>query len=1043
MKRTIALAKKMLPLVILFIFICFTCNYVYAQPVGTCTVIQQPCHNDGILSVSVTSGMTPPLTFTYNTYYSAITHSNINAMTDTLDNIIMCDFVNITDNLGNVLFLWSGMHPPFHVDYPQVTHAICPDTMGSILVTINQGAMPDSVHWYASAMPAFGPYIGTGNPMSLAVGSYMIVVTDSNGCTTSPFDTLGLNNWEVESLSNLNYSVQITPAGCTNGTATVTNITGGLPPFTYQWSNGAITSSINNLLKGYYYVTVTDSQACSTVKMANVNQIPVITVHISPTNATCLQNDGSVIAFGSGGTPPYSYAWSNGMTGQTISGLYGGTHLTVIATDANGCFGNSYAYIGSTTPITVTCTTTPSSCITPTGSATLNITGGTNPYTITWNTYPQQNGISISNMPSGNYPFKVTDGVGCVRTGTAHINPQSTITANASAVNPVCPGTTGIVSVNASGSNPPFSYLWNNGDTAQTITLAPIGSYCCTITDNIGCQVIKCTTVHPLSPITIGFSATPASCIYASDGSLYAMAGGGTAPYTYHWPDGQTGNTATGLTAGGYSVHVQDAQGCSLVKYGSVGYDPNNDDCYCTISGKVYTDLNTNCTFDVNEQGISHVMVHCSGFGYTWTDANGNYTFMVPTGSYVISENILALYPLAPCQNNSIPAVVTADSGCIYTVNFANVINPLHDIHIITGSLNQAVPGYSYTQRIIVQNEGTINETDIQFGYRHDGQLNYLYSMPALNQLNPIINPDWYSITSGFPALAPGNAAMIQNNFQVPVNIPINTQVFFYDTTAFSAPMNNWLIEYSPWNNIQSYHISTVSSYDPNFKEVSPTGSGSQGYISRNDSVLDYILHFQNTGNYYAQNIVLVDTLDEDLEWTSLRPGYSDHNYTANMSENGVLTFTFKNINLPYQSINEFGSRGMVTYSIKQKPQLSIGTEIKNSADIYFDYNAPVSTNTTLNTIDSEESQDELFTDHSLRIYPIPATDFLNIDFENPLSGKNSLQIYSTTGQMVYNRSFPGGSKTERIDVSQLQSGMYFIRTVDNEYNMKTGKFIK
>src|SRR6185295_10827876 len=110
------------------------------------------------------------------------------------------------------------------------------------------------------------------------------------------------------------------------------------------------------------------------------SQTPAITVSSTITNATCLQNDGQVIAFGSGGMPPYTYAWSNGQHTQTIGGLIAGYYY-VTATDSNNCIGTKGVSITSSTPISVTYSTTASSCVSPTGTATLNISGGTTPYT--------------------------------------------------------------------------------------------------------------------------------------------------------------------------------------------------------------------------------------------------------------------------------------------------------------------------------------------------------------------------------------------------------------------------------------------------------------------------------------------------------------------------------------------------------------------------------------------------------------------------------------------------------------------------------------
>jgi uncharacterized repeat protein (TIGR01451 family) len=1014
-----------------------SCAYANAQsPTGTVTVVHQICNNDGILAVNITSGMTTPITYTYYSNSGSVVHSNVNSLNDTLFAIPSPIYYLFATDANGVSYSTQAfsMPLPFYPDFPTITNAVCPSLTGSIPITINQGTIPASVKWFNRITNV---YVGTGNPMNLPVGSYAAVITDVNGCVVRFADSL-----EISNVSNITFSVTTTTANCTNGTATVVTPTGGTAPYTYHWSNGANTPMINNLSQGGFTVRATDAQGCYTDNNVEILQAVTINVNTTPTPATCAQNDGSVISFGSGGVSPYTYHYDNGMSGQTATGITGGTNLLVTVTDANGCLGYGYASVTSSTPITVTYTSVNSSCTAPTGSATLTITGGTVPYVTIWNTFPVQSGITLSNMTAGTYGFTVTDAVGCIRTGTAIISPQSVMSGSAYSSSPVCPATTGAAFANVSGTNPPFSYLWNTGATTSTISNATLGNYTCVITDNVGCKITKSTYIQTTSPISLGLNATAASCLFTSDGSILANAVGGTAPYTYSWTNGQTSATATGLATGQYWVYVTDANGCAQHDYTNVGYNAANNSCYCTITGKVYVDLNNNCIFDSGEQGVEHIMIHCQSFGYTFTDANGNYSFAVPTGTYTLSESVQSIYPLASCQNNAVPMSVTASSGCTSTVNFANVINPLHDIHIIKTDINPAIPGNSYTQGLIVQNDGTVSESNIQIGSRHDGQLQYVSStLSAYTQLNPIGNPDWYSVTSGFPVLAPGASTMIYTDYNVPTNIPLATEVNFWDSAVSVLPMTTWLTDYTPWNNVENHKTDIIGSFDPNFKEVSPKGTGTQGYIATSDSVLDYVVHFQNTGTYYAQKVVVMDTLDSDLDLKSLRLGYSDHSYQASLSESGILKFTFQNINLDWQSNSELGSRCLVSYSIKQKPHLSPGTQIRNSAAIYFDYNAPVITNKTLNTIQFPAGVEELKSTVSLAIYPNPATSELNINISNA-NGASVINVYDLQGRLLQVQKVTNDD-VQKVNINELSNGLYFI-TVENNKGIKvTAKFMK
>jgi uncharacterized repeat protein (TIGR01451 family) len=276
--------------------------------------------------------------------------------------------------------------------------------------------------------------------------------------------------------------------------------------------------------------------------------------------------------------------------------------------------------------------------------------------------------------------------------------------------------------------------------------------------------------------------------------------------------------------------------------------------------------------------------------------------------------------------------------------------------------------------------------------------------------------------------------------YNTPTNIPLGTLVNFYDSTAHAAPINTtWLTDQTPWDNVDNYQQTVIGSFDPNFKEVSPKGNGPQGYIASKDSILSYVIHFQNEGTYYAQNISVVDTLDSDLDWSSLHPGYADHLYTTSVSENGVITFKFANINLPWKSqYGDVMSSGMVTYTIKRKRSVSQGTQFKNKAAIYFDYNAPVITNTTINTLnDMLASVEEkvALENGDVVLYPNPAADKLSIAISSKESTKGLVNVLDITGKVLSSQTIAleTGKNVINQNTSDLPSGIYFVQVKCNE----------
>ena len=721
----------------------------------TTSIVTPPCHGDGVVVTTVT-GATPPFdVFYYYGGYGAIApthHTSVLGTTDTLSswiggnlNVLVFAYSSSTSLVG-----WDTVSSgPLYFSLSGAS-AVCPvpDTATAL---VTGGTGPYTYAWYNDT----GTLVSTANPMTTVVsGNYYLVATDAAGCYMDSRYTLDSAVF-LYSAAPFTFSLTGTPASCTDGTASVTGITGGMWPYSYLWSNGATTATISSLVAGNYWVNISDAYGCtSNDNLVNIAQVPVMHVYTTVTPATCHDTDGAVIAFGSGGVPPYSYSWSNGATTQSQTGLPACT-LGVTVTDAHGCHGDSSVVVTMSTPITVTYGTTPSACTGPTGTATLTISGGTLPYTVEWGTYPVQTGLTASGLTIGYYSFHVTDSAGCVQTGTVYIPPVDVITASFSIYPAACTSATGSIVVTPFGGVPPYCYSWSTGGSASSISGLTAGWYTVTITDSNHCTLVKSPEVPSSSPVHLGFATTPASCIYSADGSIIAVASGGTLPYTYTWNTGATGSTISVLVARVYSVSVVDAAGCTARDTVTLSYNPYTDFCYCTITGTVYYDMNGNCIRDAGEPGINNVAMHCAGFGYTFTDSNGVYSFKVPTGAYTLSQHVLAYYPLSSCQMNNFPVAVTAASGCVDTFNFADTLTPLHDIHICTWDYNQPVIGHTYTQTTIIANQGTITEPNILASYNADGQLYAPSFVPS-----GIFMPGggyYYNTPGTFPSVAAGH----------------------------------------------------------------------------------------------------------------------------------------------------------------------------------------------------------------------------------------------------------------------------------------------
>lgn len=1011
------------------------------------SVITQPCNNNGSIGVSAV-GLTPPINYKYDNYYANVTihHNGVNSTSDILSNIpAYCSaysaspfdntwFVTATDANTSVSTSVT-LVPPFTYSVTQ-TPANCP-AQNTVSASMTGGSPPYTLQW--TNVNTSNSY--NNNPTALPNGSYSLVVTDNAGCTVETKKDSVL--YYVMSNSGITGSISTTPANCTNGTA-IMNVSGGVLPYTYQWHNNATTASLINLTGGPVNCVVTDAQGCQNSFYGFIQQSVFINLNPVITPATCTQSNGAIQLFPTGGTGPYTYLWSTSANTQNISNLNGGSY-GVVVTDANGCTANNNIFVSASSPVQVTYMSQASSCTSPTGGATLSISGGSAPYSVIWNTFPNNTtGTSISGMPAGAYSFKVTDNNGCVRTGFVNIPSASTLSAGITSAPVYCPATSGSMAAVAVGNSPPFSYQWSNSSTSATITSAPMGVYTCTITDAAGCKVVKTLNLQQTSPISLGMASSNVSCKFSTDGSATVTAFGGNAPYTYQWSNSQTGSTATSLGMNTYYVTATDASGCTKTGKVIIGNSATTNSCYCTITGKVYVDANNNCVMDSGENGVPNVQIHCSSMGYAYTDGTGQYSFQVPTGNYTISETILQTYPLASCQSNNQPVNAVAASNCVQTVNFANNVLPVSDLRIVT--FNQWIPpilGNTYSQKVSVYNDGTVTESLANLGYWHDGQLSFNSCTPwSLSQQNATSHPNWYSITSGFPTLSPGANTSAIMSYNVPTNIPLNTKLLFRDTIAKTSPIGtNWLTDNSPWNNLNYFEPSVVASFDPNYKEVSPSGVGAAGNILHKDSILTYVIHFQNEGSWFAQNVVITDSIDVDLNIHSLRPGESSHQYTLTIDDNRVARFTFSNINLPYKSFyGDALSSGHVSYSIRLNKNLPVGSTIRNNAAIFFDFNEPVITNTTLNTLVlpvGMEEQLQKKTAGSL-VYPNPAGNTFSIVFHAGDNEKGVLAVYDISGRKMRSATIDitAGMNHLDQDCSDMQQGIYIVEVVTSHQKL-------
>lgn len=419
---------------------------------------------------------------------------------------------------------------------------------GSITATVTGGASPYSYNWSNGAQGS----VATG----LQPGVYILTVTDANGCSA-------VEQAIVQTASSMSLSISAAAASCSGGSASATvSVTGGAPPYSYLWSNGATTSTATGLMPGGLSVSVTDANGCVEIASVNVPQTPSITLSFIRNNPDCAgANDGALTLIVGGGQAPYSYEWSTGSTAQNLSGLGAGAY-SVTVTDQNGCQTSSTINLTAPAAIDLETESTDATCTgAANGVASVTASGGTGNYTYLWSNGGTAS--TISGLNPNVYQVTVTDQNGCTAVASTEVMKINELEVSLTAEAVSCNGGSDgrVTSVVSGGSGNYGQYVWNTGANTATLENISAGGYSLTVVDVLGCQASANIVVQQPSVLNASVTTTPASV--STNGSATLNANGGTSPYTYNWSNGLSSASSSNLGAGSYQVTVTDANGCS------------------------------------------------------------------------------------------------------------------------------------------------------------------------------------------------------------------------------------------------------------------------------------------------------------------------------------------------------------------------------------------------------------------------------------------------------------------------------------------------
>lgn len=527
------------------------------------TAVDATCFGSADGSITATgSAGTAPYQYSIdggNTYQSSATFSGLDAGTYT---------VNVMDALGCTSTTVAIVTEPSEISitgiYP--TFSSCGSSNGALLITATGGT--GTLQYQLNA----GGYQSSGSFTNLASGFYAIDVQDANGCVTSTFGSVSDQGGPVLSI------VSQTNASCNNSNdGTIILIgTGGSGVLQYSINGGntwQTSGSFTGLAGGMYLAMVKDAAGCSDGERIDLNLPPVITVAAVAGNVDCNGgNNGSItVSQVTGGTGTFVYSLDNisYQSGTQFTGLTAGTY-TVYAKDVAGCIATTSVTVTEPAAIVATASAISASCNgSYTGGITVNATGGTGTlyYSLDGENYSPSN--LFDELNAGTYTITIQDENGCMEEITAQVTEPTAVTAVITTGASTCGNANGtLLAVGSGGSGSGYTYSIDgvNYSAGGSFSGLVSGNYNIIVMDGTGCSEVFVAAINDANgPSITSMSSTNVACNEGNDGTITinSVTGGtGTLEYSVNGSQWQTSSNFTALTAGTYTVLVQDANGC-------------------------------------------------------------------------------------------------------------------------------------------------------------------------------------------------------------------------------------------------------------------------------------------------------------------------------------------------------------------------------------------------------------------------------------------------------------------------------------------------
>jgi len=548
----------------------------------------------------------------------------------------------------------------------------------------------------------------------LGAGTYTVQVTTSKGCTSTATVT-------ITQPSAISLTPGSTSASCgsSNGSATVA-ATGGTGAYTYTWSPapavGQGTPTASSIPAGTYTITVKDANGCTKAVpiVVGTTSGPTSSPGVTANNMCNGNCNGTASITASGGTGTLTYSWSgNPSTTATASNLCAGTYTCTVK-DANGCITTQTFTITQPTVLAAAPSATSANCGGSNGSATVAPSGGTGPYTYSWNPAPTvgQGTATASSLPAGTYTCTVTDNHGCSKVVPIAVNNVGGPTASLlSSGNPSCnAGCNGTATVTVSGGTAPLTYSWsaNPSTTVTANNLCAGTTYTCTIKDAAGCINTQSVTLTQPAALAVAPASVNPTCNGSCNGTATATVSGGTGAYTYSWnPNPGTTQNVSALCMGNYTCHITDANGCTTQQTYAITQP--------AAIGDVCVSQKTLCNGSCNGSATITASGGTGPYSYSWSGSPststtagslcaGSYTCTITDGngcSKVDSVKVIQPAPLT-ATDVSVPSTCKLSNGSMTvtpsggTATYTYAWSPAPASAVTTNNAT-ALPFNSYT----------------------------------------------------------------------------------------------------------------------------------------------------------------------------------------------------------------------------------------------------------------------------------------------------------------------------------------------------------